>query len=88
MGDLDISTHARAKGDMVSTGVDVCFVMCKLRVHGLCLWACNYVMVVMKLLQLEVLSVCKQGENTLFLLYVFYFKKTDIYVIENSFRNF
>lgn len=88
MNVLDISTHARAKGDMISTGVDVCFVMCRLRVHGLCLWAYNYVMVVMKLSQLEVLSVCKQGENTLFLLYVFYIKKAKTYLIENSFRNF
>lgn len=63
---LDVSTHLRAKGDVISTGVDVCSVMCKLRVHGLCLWAYIYVMVVMKLL--EVLSVFRQGENMLFLL--------------------
>lgn len=83
---LDVSTHSRAKGDVISTGVDVCSVMCKLRVHGLCLWAYIYVMVVMKLL--EVLSVFRQGENMLFLLYVFYFKKTNIYLIENNFINF
>lgn len=60
--------HARVKGDMTSTGADVCSVMSKLRVHGLYLWAYNYVMVVMKLSQFEVITVCRQGENMLFLL--------------------
>lgn len=43
-------------------------------------------MVVMKLL--EVLIVFRQRENMLFLLNVFYFKKTNIYLIENNFINF
>lgn len=47
---LDVSTHARAKGGMISTGIDVCSVMSKLRVYVLCLRAYNYVMVDMKLL--------------------------------------
>lgn len=62
---MDVSTRTRAK-DVKSTGVGACSVMCKLRVHGLCLWAYIYVMVVMKLL--EVLSVFRQGKIMLCLL--------------------
>lgn len=60
--------HARVKADMTSTGADVRSAMSKLRVRGLRLWAYNYVMVVMKLFQFEVITVCRQGENMLFLL--------------------
>lgn len=49
---LALSTHPRATGDVISTGVDICSVVFKLRVYGLCLWACNYLIVVMKLVEL------------------------------------
>lgn len=35
-GCLHVSTHPRAKGDVTSVGVDICSVIFKLRVYGLC----------------------------------------------------
>jgi len=77
---LDVSTHPRAKGDVISSSVDICSVICKLRVYGLCSWTCNYLIVVMKLVELLRCSVHSDRVGTCPSFYTFLILRKQIFI--------